>query len=122
MFESDINMVIGAIMELFAQMGNPPPLQANQLGPMITTYCGNGNWHMRGNSNYFNCGVNIRPNTPGPFGQKGHLSRQDGENVAVWFEQQYAQYRAKVLDTRGTKWNYTMVIGLYAFNFHMEIG
>jgi hypothetical protein len=121
MFESDLNTVIAAIIELFTQMGNPPPLQAGQWGPTIITYSGSGAWNMRGTSNYFNCGVNKSPNTPAPNGQKGHLSRSDGENVAFWFEKQYAQYRPNVLQ-QGTKWNFTMVIGHYAFNFHMEIG
>jgi hypothetical protein len=121
MFESDLNTVISAIIELYTNMGVPPRLAAGQWGPTITTYCGSGAWNMRGTSNYFNCGVNPRPNTPAPVGEKGHLGSRDGENAAFWFEEEYARYRAKVLQD-GTKWNFTMVVNYYAFNFHLLVG
>jgi len=121
MFESDLNTVIGAIIELLTQMGNPPALEPMAWGPTITTHCGSGAWQKRGTSNYFNCGVNPTPNTAPPVGEKGHLSKTDGENAAFWFEHNYAQYKAKVLED-GTKWNFTLVANHNAFNFHLLVG
>ena len=121
MFETDLNTAIGAIDELFTRMGNPPALQQGELGPVITTYCGNGLW-MRTSSYYFNCGVNPRPNVVPPIGEKGHLSQVDGNVLAHWFEtEKYRQYRANVL-RQGRKYNYTMVVNHNAFNFHLEVG
>ena len=120
-FETDLNCVIGAIIELVPQMDyNPPALEADQLGPVLVGYFGNGRWHRR-SSLYFNCGVNKDANTPGDIGEKGHLSRHDGNNAAFWFEKEYRNYKAQVLE-QGTKWNFTLVKNSRAFNFHLEVG
>jgi hypothetical protein len=119
-FPTDLNFVIGAILELLPQMDqNPPALALNQLGPVIVTYCGNGRWQ-RSSSFYFNCGVNKDANTPGPVGEKGQLTPLDGHNAAFWFEDRYKGYGARVLQD-GFKWNFTLVKNYRAFNFHIEV-
>jgi hypothetical protein len=122
MFESDINMVIGAIIELYTQMGAAPKLETDAYGPQIVTYCGNGMWRQRGRGYTFNCGVNNHPHIAPPIGDYGHVSKSDGESVAYWFELEYGKFHAtRRVDP--TKWNYEMKVNSdrYNFNFHLTV-
>jgi hypothetical protein len=124
-FVTDMNTVATAIDELFAGMGAPPGgLQTGQWGPPIITWWGHGAWNKRGNSNYFNCGVNQHQSTAPPIGEKGWLPHQEGSNMELWFTrnaQRYANFKPNVLKD-GTKWNFVMVVNGCAFNFHLEVG
>ena len=102
-FPTDMNTVATAIDELSLAMGVPPRnMQMGEWGPAIVCQWGHGAWNRRGNSNYFNCGVDERQNTAPPQGGKGLLSVQDGYNMELWFTRDapgFANFRPNVLKT-----------------------
>jgi hypothetical protein len=78
---------------------------------------GSGVWTI---NNYFNCGCNQVEGTPPGVGNIGTLSRVHLDGLKESFLEKYAEYKPNVLPPAAGKWNFTLVKGVLALNFHME--
>jgi|HubBroStandDraft_4_1064222.scaffolds.fasta_scaffold1669034_1 hypothetical protein len=94
---------------------------APQIGHQEVLEHGSGIWATVGTSSYFNCGCNKYEHTPPGTGDYGTLTLEHLQGLENWFTGRYPGYTPNVLKANANrKWNFTLVHGTSALNFHME--
>jgi hypothetical protein len=101
-------VVARGINDMQVLFGQGPATGGGQIGIF------SGTWQPRGTSVYFNCGF---AGEPPPV---NYVTLQNGIALETWFVQTFLNDRPNVLKD-ADKWNFTLVLQNWAFNFHLRV-